>query len=306
MSKRRRRVLLLGLAVALGLVAAWLGSSYAVAYRLTRRARPPYEEPPPSLSWGRIQPVRLSTADGEALGAWYIEGEPKRPLVILFHGNGGSRTACLREAQLASKVGCSVVLVTLRAHGDSTGQLNNFGLSARHDVIAAVTWAEEHCPGKTVVVWGQSIGSAAAIFASEELKTRVRGYILECPYRDLRTLVRNRTRIYLPPVLDQIAYSGLLVTAPVVLPEFQRVSPLDAVSGIPNESRVLVLSGTADQRARPDKARVIHEGIKAPARWVEIEHGDHLELAAADEVAYTEAVVGFLKECQKPEPNDEE
>src|ERR1700730_6829363 len=91
----KRLLILLGLAVGL-----WLLSSYAVAYRLTRRPHPPGEEPVPALSWGHIQPFRLATSDGEELGAWFFEGRADRPLVLLLHGNRGQRRDCLEQARL--------------------------------------------------------------------------------------------------------------------------------------------------------------------------------------------------------------
>ena len=60
-------------------------------------------------------------------------------------------------------------------------------------MIAAVEFLERHRPGKPIVVLGASLGAAAAVFASGELAHRVQGYILESPYKDLKTAVRNRS-----------------------------------------------------------------------------------------------------------------
>jgi uncharacterized protein len=196
-SPRQRRLRLALVTTAL-LVAAWLLTSFAVAYHLTRRAAPIAEEPLPPAFEGRAAALRLATEDGEELGAWFLPGQPGSPMVVLLHGNGASRGACVEQAELLRDAGCPTLLVTLRAHGDSTGDRNDFGLGARHDVIAAVEWLREHHPGRDVVVWGQSVGSAAALFAAEQLGRRVRGYILECPYSDLRTAVYNRLHLRLP------------------------------------------------------------------------------------------------------------
>ena len=63
-------------------------------------------------------------------------------------------------------------MISLRAHGDSTGDLNDFGHSARHDVVTAVDWLEHNHPERPVVVWGQSLGAAAAIFTAEAIGRR--------------------------------------------------------------------------------------------------------------------------------------
>ena len=292
--------LILLAAVGVGTVALWLLASYAVAYRLTRRPQPPRPEPAPALAWGTPESLRLRTRDGEEVGAWFIDGRPDRPPVLLLHGNGACRTTCLPQAELAASAGHPVLLVSLRAHGDSTGELNDFGYGARHDVAAAVGWLGGRCPGRPVVIWGRSLGSAAAVFAAEELGGRAGGYLLECPYRDLRTAVRNRTREYLPSVLDAVAFAGLDVVAPLVLPDAQKISPAEAIPKVPPSARVLILAGDADRRARPEEARELAERSGGRAELVVIPGGDHLRLAEADPEAYRAVVLGFLERCRQP------
>src|SRR5262245_11870384 len=108
----RRRVRRWAVFVAVGLL-VWLASSFAVAYKLTRRARPPFTEPAPAVAWGRFESHRLATRDGQAVGAWFL---PDRggdaPSVVLLHGNGGSRRQCLNIAEIVAAEGCAVLLVS--------------------------------------------------------------------------------------------------------------------------------------------------------------------------------------------------
>lgn len=275
-------------------VALWLLASLGVAYRLTRRPTARFDEPAPAVAWGKARAFRLPTADGEELGAWFFEGSPGRPVVVLLHGYGSCRSSFLAQAEMVAAEGCGALLVSLRAHGDSSGAFNDFGLGARHDVIAGVRWLEEKQSGRPIVVWGQSLGSAAALFAAAELGERVSGYVLESPYRDLRTAVWNRTRYYLPPGLDLAAYTGLLVVSPLVIPQVDRIAPLQAAAGIPKSVAVLVLAGDADRRARPDEARELAKQIGAGARLVLIAGGDHGRLLAADPPVYRTAVSQFI------------
>lgn len=301
MTPARRKWLRRALALAGLAVLAWLAVSFAVAHRLTRRAAPLSPEPVPAVAWGTAEPLNLNTPDGQALGAWFSAGRPDRPAVVLLHGNGGNRTATLPQAELLATAGYPVLAVTLRAHGDSTGDVNDFGLSARNDVLAAVEWVETHHRGMPVVVWGRSLGSAAALFAAGEPGPRVSGYVLEYPFRDLRTAVWNRLRTRLPWGVRHAAYAGLRLTAPLVLPDFDRISPLDAASGGAARGAgtrpVLVLAGSADSRAPPDDARAIAERIGPRAELVVIEGGDHLALDAPDPARYRATVLGFLAKC---------
>ncbi|MFL5331487.1 MAG: alpha/beta hydrolase [Gemmataceae bacterium] len=196
------------------LVVVWLGASFAVAWKRTSRSDPITAEPPPPASLGSVDSFRLRTSDGEELGAWYIPGRADKPGVVLLHGNRAHRGAMCNIAQILHDAGYALLIPTLRAHGDSTGERNDFGYSARHDVVAAVDELQRRRPESRVIVFGQSMGAAAALFAADELQHHVDGYVLECPYEHLFKAVRNRTRAELPMGLDWIAYAGLRTVSP--------------------------------------------------------------------------------------------
>jgi alpha-beta hydrolase superfamily lysophospholipase len=286
----RRLLLGLGLAVAL-----WLLSSYAVAYRFTRRLHAIHPEQTPTITWGTIESFRLSTSDGEDLGAWYIDGKPTEPVVLLLHGHGGCRTHSLRRGELVAACGCSAMMITLRAHGDSTGDYDDIGYGARHDVVAAVDWIHENHPNRPVVIWGQSMGAAAAVFAAQELGDRANGYILECPYQDLRTAVRNRTEYFLPAGIDRLAYTGLLTVSPLVIPDKDKIDVLDAIGQVPPSVPMLILAGGCDRRARPEEARALYERVQSHGQLKIFEGADHLQLMRTDPASYREAVLEFLR-----------
>ena len=298
MTRRRRWARRLGTVAGLAVV-GWLLTSYAVVSQLTQRVRTPFPEPAPTLPWGQVSPLRLTTADGLGIGAWFIDSRtarPDRPAVVLLPGNGATRSDCLPEAELLAADGCPVLLVTHRAHGDSAGHRNDFGYSARHDVVAAVGWLRAARPARPVVVWGRSLGAAAALFAAPDLPD-VRGLLLECPYRDLRTATWNRLRVRLPLAPSLVTYAGMRAVAPAVLPEFDRISPVEAAARVPPGVRVLVLAGGADRRATPADAQAIRDRLGGRAGCVVFPAGDHLNLRAGDPVGYREAVVGFARGC---------
>jgi alpha-beta hydrolase superfamily lysophospholipase len=87
--------------------------------------------------------------------------------------------------------GYAVLMISLRCHGDSTGNYHDVGYRARYDIHAPVAFLEARRPGRPVIVIGNSMGAAAAIFAANELGNRVHGYVLESPYQDLKVAVWN-------------------------------------------------------------------------------------------------------------------
>jgi pimeloyl-ACP methyl ester carboxylesterase len=273
----------------------WLSVCSLVAYRLTHRRGVRADEVAPSPSWGRLEGHRLQARDGEEIGAWFIDGRPEAASVLVLHGHKGNRGHSLGRAELLASRGYAVLLLTLRAHGDSSGDFDDVGYGARNDVIAGVDFLERRRPARPIIVDGNSMGAAAAVFAARDLGRRVRGYILESPYQDLRVAVWNRVEEALPPLLDLAAYVGLNVVAPVFVPHIDEISPVKAIAGIPEDVPVLILAGEADRMARPDEARALHREIASHGRLVFVPGAGHGDLHSAAPELYTRTVLDFCR-----------
>jgi alpha-beta hydrolase superfamily lysophospholipase len=276
-------------------VVAWFAVSCVVVHQLTRRPTGKFDEHLPKNAPAGNQSIRLTTSDGQELGAWFSPGDHDKPIVIAFHGNVGSRSGEASRQDFLFQNGYAVLRVTQRAHGDSTGESNDFGWSNRHDAVAAVEWAKANHPGRPIVVWGHSLGSATALFAAKMLGESVRAYILESPYRDLLTATRNRTRMSLPPVLDHIAYAGLRTAAIVMLPNATTISPYNAAANVPVTAKVLILSGELDRHATLPEAEDIHFQLGARSQWVVIPGARHGQLQAIDPEKFRSIVLNFLE-----------
>jgi uncharacterized protein len=295
-NRRVRRLLIFTTVV----MAVWLLSSLAVAYALTRRHGPRSVEPLPDIADWQLESHRLKTSDGEELGAWFAEGQPEGPSVLLLHGHRGRRSNSLRLGKLLASQGCAVLMISLRAHGDSTGEFDDVGFSARRDVCAAVDFLEQRRPSRPVIIDGNSMGSAAAIFAAGELGHRVAAYILESPYKDLKGAVWNRIDNRLPPGLSHAAYGGLMLVSPLFLPHLDQISPVNAIGAIPDDVPVLILAGTADRLARYQEAQTLHRQIAAHSRLVLLPGAGHGDLLGAATELYTRTVLGFVGAIATP------
>ena len=282
------------------LVLAWLAVSWVVGFLLTHRLSGPFAEPTPVVTWTHFEADRLRTADGIEIGAWYGLGTNETaPSVLLIHGNKGHRSNMLGRAEWLARAGCSVLLISLRAHGASTGHFNDIGFSARRDVIAAVEILERRRPGKPVLIQGTSLGAAAALFAAGDLGHRVSGYILESPYRDLKQAVWNRLENELPPVLDWVAYRGMLAVSPLILPNLDQISPLIAIRDVPPDVPILILAGDADSSARRDEAQALYDQVRSHAELLIFPTAGHLQMREKDPERYQKAIETLLSRSQK-------
>ena len=246
--------------VGLALLLLWAGASIAAAERLTRRS-PFVAEQIPSIDWARGAEVSLHARDGVTTCAWTFDVDEAAPTVVLLHPNGGSRSGMIGLARVWARLGYNSIAVTQRAHGDASGDRNDFGWSARLDVLAALDWLAGR-RSTPILLHGASLGAAAICFAAPEIDdarwSRIQGLILESPYSDLETAVRARTAMRLPWGLATAAALGLELAAPLFLPEGAGGAPIEGFDSVPPGCRVLLLAGTRDRHAPPAEARGYH------------------------------------------------
>lgn len=275
---------------------AWIATSVAVAWMLTRRAHFKFEEPAPRVEWATIEPVSLTTLDNETIGGWLTRGDPAKICVLVLHGNGDSRGSSLGRMEFLARDGFGVLAISLRAHGDSTGNANDFGWSARQDVLSAVEWLRREMPRRRIAILGNSLGAAAAIFAARDVGDGVCAYVLESPYSDLKSAVWNRTSRYLPWGVSHLAYAGLvLCSGPFLSIDADRISPREHLADIPASVPVLFLAGTKDQHARLAEIKALHASMGSRSRLVTFEGASHSKLFDQGRELFVRSVLEFLE-----------
>jgi pimeloyl-ACP methyl ester carboxylesterase len=87
--------------------------------------------------------------------------------VVLVHGLNRSRIEMVRKTPFLNRKGWNALLFDLRHHGKSGGTVSSFGHFEKQDVHAAADWARARSSGP-VVLWGVSLGGAAATLAAAE------------------------------------------------------------------------------------------------------------------------------------------
>jgi fermentation-respiration switch protein FrsA (DUF1100 family) len=129
-----------------------------------------YTTPPstPARLGLAFEDVRLKTADGETLAAWWLPARGATRAVVVLHGNAGNITHRLDYVQPFQRMGYSVLLPDYRGFGASSGKPSERGTYADADAAWAWLMARGFKP-QQVVVLGESLGGAVAA----ELASRV-------------------------------------------------------------------------------------------------------------------------------------
>ncbi|MBN1318374.1 MAG: alpha/beta hydrolase [Anaerolineales bacterium] len=115
--------------------------------------------------WGlAYEDVSFMTEDGITLKGWYIPSG-NEAAVILSHGIGGNRLSMLEQGAFLAENDFGVLLVDLRAHGESGGDRVSFGGA---DIIAALDYLQTRDdvdPGR-IGALGVSLGALVTIQAA--------------------------------------------------------------------------------------------------------------------------------------------
>ena len=132
---------------------------------------------PAAAGFPQAQEVWLNSADGERVLAWHVPPRDDKPVVLYFHGNGGSIRMRVDRFQKIVAAGVGLVGLSYRGYGGSTGTPTEAGLI--EDARAAYAFAAERYAGR-IALWGESLGTGVAVaLASEKPVTHL---ILDAPY----------------------------------------------------------------------------------------------------------------------------
>ncbi len=105
-------------------------------------------------------PVRFDTVLGQSLSGWLVRGDAGAGAVLLLHGIGADRRQMLGRARFLHRLGYSVLLIDLPAHGESAGDRVTFGWNESQGVAAALDYLSDALPDEKIGVIGASLGAA--------------------------------------------------------------------------------------------------------------------------------------------------
>ncbi|KAI0726102.1 Alpha/Beta hydrolase protein [Fomitopsis betulina] len=155
-----------------------------------------------------------------------------RPVVMMFHGNGGNIGHRLPLANVFyGKLRCNVFMLSYRGYGLSEGHPSEKGL--RMDAQCALDFIRTHpCLSKSpIILYGQSLGGAVAIDLASRNPSAIRAVILENTFLSLPRLIPSAF-----PVLGPFAFMC-----------HQKWDSAAKVPLIPCDIPILMLSGLCDE-----------------------------------------------------------
>jgi len=247
--------------------------------------------------------VEFRSNDGIQLKGWYVpaQGEP-RGTMVYCHGLNRTRIEMLPMAAFGHELGYDGLLFDFRHQGSSGGEVTTLGYRERFDVIGAVRYAlEQRRAKRPVIVWGVSMGAAAALMAAAE-SPDIAAVISDSSFLSLSDTVRHHWRLFfhLPtfPIADEVLY--LLAWRGGFRPsEFDLVKAVTRIGDRP----ILFVALANDRRMPPSIAQdLFAHAISSRKALIVLPGQRHGEAFNLDREQYEAAVRQFVASLPPTNP----
>ena len=215
------------------------------------------------------------------LHGWFVRAGADAPAatVIYFHGNGGNISYIGWLVRELSARGFDVLLFDYKGYGRSEGETTD-EQSVYEDADAAYGYVvgERGVAPDTVILYGQSLGTAAAV----DLASR-----------------KPCAALVLESGLSSAADMGarILPFVPRFVFRYTR-NQLDSARKLAGVSRpVLVAHGDRDATIPVEQGRALFEAAREPKRLIVVPNAAHNNLVATGGAAYLDAVASFARDA---------
>jgi fermentation-respiration switch protein FrsA (DUF1100 family) len=265
--------------------------------------------------------VQFESSDHIALKGWYIPvtaaaGGSAKGTIIYCHGLHRSRIEMLPMAQFGHSLGYDGLLFDFRNHGQSGGNVTSIGYWERLDVEGAVrealTREEARDP---IIVWGVSMGAAAALMAAAE-DPQINAVISDSTFLSFDEVIKHHYRLVvhlirhhwwwfppLPsfPIADEVIWLSAW-RAHFRPSAFNVESAVERIAPRP----VLFIAVKNDMRMPPQIARTLYSLDRSPLKAVAVVPGRrHGEGFNESRAPYEAAVAAFLSRVSTASPLSE-
>lgn len=254
------RTMGLGLAVSVGLYLALVGLVYSFQRGLLYFPDQTIlsEQELAAASFGA---VNITAKDiGELRSLWRVPVDQTKPVIIHFHGNGGSPAIRLPNYQAMATEGAGVLAVGYPGYGGNPGTPSEETLylvaQANYDWLVAGGY-----PADRIVIVGQSLGTGVATWLAS--RNAAAGLILEAAYTGMDDMAQRQFPI-LPAKL-------------LIKDRYRSIDRMDQI-----DMPLSWIHGTADELIPFAMGRELFDAAREPKIARPIENGGHNDLWMRD------------------------
>jgi pimeloyl-ACP methyl ester carboxylesterase len=236
----------------LGIGVLYLLITLCLTYVVLQIPRNPVKDEP---DWGKVTDATIPTEEGGMLEVWRVDPEgPSRGIVVLAHGWGRNRGRMVDRARIFGRLGFTTVMHSARDHGNSSPYRFMCAPRFAEDIEAVVRWVKA-----PVVLYGHSIGAAAAVIAVSKNPAMVNLLFLEGCYAKTREALLSLYRGY--NWVFGVFFAPMVVLWMEIFWKWalEKVSPVRLAAAI--DCPVLIIHGEKDQNFPPHHAQRLRDSF---------------------------------------------
>ncbi len=247
-----------------------------------------------------LEPVAIRAHDGVPLSAKILHSDDDQKFIVLVHCYHSSSMRDFGSvAKYYHRMGYSLLLTDMRAHGESGGRVITFGLNERRDAVAWVRMlVDRFGPDLTVFLDGLSMGATTVTMAAGSgLPPCVKGIIADCgftsPVGIVRHIMHRDFRVYFPPLVWALNAIFRLHTG-MWLSDYSTVAAMRE-----NRIPMLFIHGGADDFVPTSMTIESCEACAGPKELFIVPGAGHAASYLQDAHGYMDRVGGFLQRCTR-------
>ena len=265
-----RVIIIYSVIIFAGVIFFFVGSRYAFQKACKRRASHPAnletaDDEQNSLST-KNEKIIITASDGVRLVGYFYERKKNAPIVIFFHGLWSTGFLNGKPIyRITEKHNWNLLLATLRAHGESGGNVSTLGVLEKYDCRDWVNWVvSEYGEQTPIFLMGISMGGAVALMSSDlGLPESVCGIIDDAGFTSPLEMIKanSKEKIHhkiLSDLFTQFVNVGTKIWGGFDLKEANACVAVSKTS-VP----VLIIHGDKDKQAPVSMAYKIYDSCKS-------------------------------------------
>lgn len=237
--------------------------------------------------------VTLLTADGLHLAAWYIPSQ-NGAAIIVQHGYKSNRGEALGVAEILARHGYGVMLIDLRGHGDSEGDLISFGALELQDEEAGYQYllTRPEVDPERIGILGNSMGGSVVInYAAQN--PQIKAVVAHSAFSSLQDTVVTGIRTFanLPPfpfapMIQFFAEQEAGIKA-------EAIAAKEVIGSI-SPRPVFILHGGGDTVVGPDAGQILFDAAGEPKEfWYHPTYG-HVPFFQEEPEEFERRIIAFF------------
>jgi fermentation-respiration switch protein FrsA (DUF1100 family) len=241
----------------------------------------------------KYEDLYFPARDGTRLHAWFLPAEPRAQGTILFlHGNAENISTHIMSVRWLPAQGFNVFLPDYRGYGASAGEPTVAGVQDDVDSALRTLLSRPDVNPDRIVVFGQSLGGAIAIYniAHSPYRRHIRGLAVESAFASYRGIAREKLAAFWLTWPLQYPLSWL------VSDQYSPARAVGDISPIP----LLIIQGDRDPIVPVGHGRRLFELAREPKQLWIVPGGGHIQ--AFQLQGYRDRFVAWLQQVLSAPP----